>query len=175
MLVGLCLKTFKKRTIIFCTTKKEAHSLRVIFGIFGLNSAELHGNLTQMERLKALNEFRKGNVNYLLCTDVAARGLDIVGVDTVINMDFPTNIKTYIHRVGRTARAGRIGHSITFVGESRRKLLKQLVTQATKRGESLKSRTLNPKFVQWLYKILEEMIPLLKEIAKEEILKENYD
>ena len=51
MIIGLCLKTFKTRCIIFCTTKKEAHSLRIIFGLFGLNATELHGNLTQFDRI----------------------------------------------------------------------------------------------------------------------------
>ena len=172
MILGLCLKTFKDRVIIFCRTKVETHHLRLLFGLFGLNAAELHGNLTQMDRLNALNEFRHKKVDYLLCTDVAARGLDIPNIKTVINMEFPTNIKVYIHRVGRTARAGNHGYSVTLVGESRRKLLKKLVetSKNNDNNATLKSRTLNNAYIQWLYKEIESITPLLKEISREETI-----
>ncbi|MBA0770971.1 hypothetical protein Gotri_019509 [Gossypium trilobum] len=73
--------------------------------------------MTQAKRLGALNKFKSGECNVLVCTDVASRGLDIPSVDMVINYDIPTNSKDYIHRVGRTARAGRSGVAISLVNQ----------------------------------------------------------
>ncbi|KAL1187675.1 DEAD-box ATP-dependent RNA helicase 10 [Cardamine amara subsp. amara] len=73
--------------------------------------------MTQSKRLGALNKFKAGECNILVCTDVASRGLDIPSVDMVINYNIPTNSKDYIHRVGRTARAGRSGVGISLVGQ----------------------------------------------------------
>ncbi|KAL6136152.1 hypothetical protein ACLB2K_061453 [Fragaria x ananassa] len=79
------------------------------------NLACLYKLLAQQKRLGALNMFKSGQCNVLICTDVASRGLDIPSVDMVINYDIPKNPKNYIHRVGRTARAGRSGAAITFL------------------------------------------------------------
>ena len=68
----------------------------------------------------------QGEVAFLLATDVAARGLDILGVDTVVNYDAPPNLASYLHRIGRTARAGAAGRSVTFAGDSARALLKEV-------------------------------------------------
>ena len=107
--------------------KKEAHRIRVIFGLAGLRAAELHGDMKQRERLEALELFRDGKVDFLVATDVAARGLDISGVQNVVNYSMPRNHKTYVHRVGRTARAEQAGRSVSLIGEKDRALLKQIV------------------------------------------------
>jgi len=83
--------------------------MRIVFGLLGMKCEELHGDLTQEQRLKALHSFREGTVDYLMATDLASRGLDIKGVETVINYDMPTQLAQYLHRVGRTARAGKRG------------------------------------------------------------------
>ncbi|OZJ03277.1 hypothetical protein BZG36_03740 [Bifiguratus adelaidae] len=127
VLLALVTKTFKKRTIIFFRSKAAAHQMKILFGLCGLNAAELHGNLTQEQRLDALEKFRDGNVDFLLATDLASRGLDIKGIETVINFNMPQQFAQYLHRVGRTARAGRNGRSVTLVGEADRKLLKLAV------------------------------------------------
>jgi ATP-dependent RNA helicase DDX27 len=80
--------------------------------------------------LDALESFRDGKTDYLLATDVAARGLDIMGIETVINFTMPSKLNTYIHRVGRTARAGEKGLSISLAGEDDRALLKQIIKYA---------------------------------------------
>lgn len=137
VLLALCFKTFTEKVIIFSGTKQAAHRLKIIFGLAGLKAAELHGNLTQVQRLDALELFRKQQVDFLIATDVAARGLDIVGVQTVISFACPRDITSYVHRVGRTARAGREGYAVTFVTDNDRSLLKAIAKRA---GSKLKSR-----------------------------------
>ncbi|EYU43562.1 hypothetical protein ABFS82_03G016200 [Erythranthe guttata] len=90
-----------------------AHILRTL----RFEAIPINGHMTQTKRLGALNLFKSGKCNILLCTDVASRGLDIPAVDVVINYDIPTNSKDYIHRVGRTARAGRSGVAISLVNQ----------------------------------------------------------
>jgi len=94
--------------------------------IFGFKAAEIHSNKTQDERLKALESFQKGEVDYLIGTDVISRGLDIPNVRTVINFSFPTEPKRYLHRIGRTARAGQHGIAVNLCNEEERKELKKL-------------------------------------------------
>ncbi|KAH8917975.1 DEAD-domain-containing protein, partial [Atractiella rhizophila] len=105
--------------IIFTRTVADSQRLSILLRILSFPSIPLHGQLSQSSRLAALNKFKsaaaKGNKHILVCTDVAARGLDIPSVDYVINYSLPTNSKDYVHRVGRTARAGRSGKSITLV------------------------------------------------------------
>eukprot|EP00455_Lapot_gusevi_P014352 TRINITY_DN17136_c0_g4_i1.p1 TRINITY_DN17136_c0_g4~~TRINITY_DN17136_c0_g4_i1.p1 ORF type:complete len:508 (-),score=193.60 TRINITY_DN17136_c0_g4_i1:19-1464(-) len=130
IVLSLCCRTFKRRVIVFFRTKSHCHRMAILFSLAGLSVAELHGNLSQAQRLEALEKFRDAEVNFLLCTDLAARGLDIKGVEVVINYYFPPELSQYIHRVGRTARAGQKGVSVTLVSENQRKLLKEVVKRA---------------------------------------------
>lgn len=93
MLLALLTRTFKSRTIVFFDTKIAAHRLMIVCGLCGIKCAELHGNLTQVQRLEALEAFREGSVDVLLCTDLAARGLDISGVGAVINFEMPSQVE----------------------------------------------------------------------------------
>ncbi|PIA37015.1 hypothetical protein AQUCO_03100043v1 [Aquilegia coerulea] len=128
VLLALCSKTFTSKVIIFSGTKQAAHRLKILFGLAGFKAAELHGNLTQVQRLDALEVFRKQEVDFLIATDVAARGLDIIGVQTVINYACPRDLTSYIHRVGRTARAGKEGYAVTFVSDNDRSVLRSIVS-----------------------------------------------
>ncbi|KAF8188385.1 P-loop containing nucleoside triphosphate hydrolase protein [Pholiota molesta] len=103
--------------IVFTRTKSEAQMLSVILRILGFAAVPIHGDLSQSQRLGALGKFKSGNRKILVATDIASRGLDIPSVDVVINYDVPQHSKDYIHRVGRTARAGRSGKSITLVSQ----------------------------------------------------------
>jgi ATP-dependent RNA helicase DDX47/RRP3 len=100
---------------VFVNTCMAAMRLFFVLNNLGMEVVAIHGQMTQVQRLGALNKFKGGEKKILLATDVASRGLDIASVDAVINYDIPMNTKDYIHRVGRTARAGRAGKAITFV------------------------------------------------------------
>lgn len=102
-------------TIIFTRTCHDTQKIAIMLRNLGFAAVPLHGQLPQAKRLGALNKFKAGTRNILVATDVASRGIDIPMVDVVINYDVPQSSKDYIHRVGRTARAGRSGKSVTFV------------------------------------------------------------
>merc|ERR1712166_1334087 len=131
MLLALLTRTFSTQTIVFFDTKAKAHRMMILCGLCGIQGAELHGNLTQTQRLQALEKFRKNEVDILLATNLAARGLDISRVENVINFEMPNQVETYIHRIGRTARAGRGGTSCTLIGEGRRHLMKEIMKDAS--------------------------------------------
>jgi ATP-dependent RNA helicase DDX47/RRP3 len=101
--------------MLFCSTCQGAVRVALMLRALGLAAIPLHGQMSQNKRLGALTKFRAKARAILVSTDVASRGLDIPHVDVVINYDIPTHSKDYIHRVGRTARAGRSGKAITFV------------------------------------------------------------
>jgi superfamily II DNA/RNA helicase len=102
-------------TIIFCRTKRQAQRLAEDLIERGFPAAPLHGDMAQVARERALKRFRDGKVEILVATDVAARGIDVEGVTHVINYTCPEDEKTYVHRIGRTGRAGASGIAITFV------------------------------------------------------------
>ncbi|CAF1280916.1 unnamed protein product [Rotaria sp. Silwood1] len=104
-----------KSIIVFSSTCTTTLRLALLTRNLGFTTVPLHGQMSQTKRLGALNKFKGKARSILIATDVASRGLDIPHVDIVINYDIPTHSKDYIHRVGRTARAGRSGKSITFV------------------------------------------------------------
>lgn len=130
ILLALCSRSFHTGCIVFVPTKQLAHKLRVILGLAGLSAGELHGDLSQGERTAALERFKRSELDFLVCTDVAARGLDIPGVKSVLNYAMPADYRQYLHRVGRTARAGKSGRSVSLVGESDRKTLKMVLKNA---------------------------------------------
>lgn len=104
-----------RSAIVFTRTVNETQRLAILLRALGFGAIPLHGQLSQSARLGALNKFRAGSREILVATDVAARGLDIPSVDVVLNYDLPDNSQTYVHRVGRTARAGKSGHAISVV------------------------------------------------------------
>jgi superfamily II DNA/RNA helicase len=105
----------RNRAMIFCRTKRSAQRVSDDLAERGFAAASIHGDLSQILREKALKKFRSGSVDVLVATDVAARGIDVEGVTHVINYECPEDDKTYVHRIGRTGRAGASGIAITFV------------------------------------------------------------
>uniref|UniRef100_A0A8D2KXQ0 RNA helicase n=1 Tax=Varanus komodoensis TaxID=61221 RepID=A0A8D2KXQ0_VARKO len=130
IVAALLTRTFPDHVMLFTQTKKQAHRLHILLGLLGLRVGELHGDLSQAQRLEGLRRFKDEQIDVLVATDVAARGLDIEGVKTVVNFTMPNTVKHYVHRVGRTARAGRAGRSVSLVGEEERKMLKEIVKAA---------------------------------------------
>ena len=102
-------------TMVFTRTCDQTRKLALVARNLGFGAIPIHGQMSQPKRLGALNKFKAGERNILVATDVASRGLDIPAVDVVINYDVPQNSKDYVHRVGRTARAGRSGLAVTLV------------------------------------------------------------
>ena len=105
-----------KQAFVFVNSKLGCARLARSLEREGLKTTALHGDKSQDERLKALESFKKGEVDLLVCTDVAARGLDIKDVPAVFNFDVPFNAEDYVHRIGRTGRAGASGLAVSFVG-----------------------------------------------------------
>ncbi|KAI5286497.1 nucleolar DEAD-box protein required for synthesis of 60S ribosomal subunit [Ascosphaera aggregata] len=167
-LLLLCETVYKSRVIIFFRQKKEAHRVRIVFGLFGLKAAELHGSMSQEQRIKSVEDFRDGRVSFLLATDVASRGLDIKGVETVINYEAPQSHEIYLHRVGRTARAGRSGRACTIAAEPDRKVVKAAVKTGKAQGAKIVSRLVNPAEADEYAKRIDGLATEVEEILKEE-------
>ncbi|KAH6658010.1 P-loop containing nucleoside triphosphate hydrolase protein [Truncatella angustata] len=167
-LVHLCKTTYTERVIIFFRQKKDAHRARIIFGLLGLSCAELHGSLNQTQRITGLEDFRDGKVSFLLATDVASRGIDIKGIDTVINYEAPQSLEIYVHRVGRTARAGRAGVAVTIAAEPDRKVVKAAVKAAKAQGAKISSLVIEATDADKWQAQIEEMDDEIDEIMVEE-------
>ncbi|UTT91530.1 hypothetical protein NDA17_000134 [Ustilago hordei] len=166
LLLALCTRTFTSQVIIFVRSKKLAHQLKIVFGLLGLSAGELHGDLSQEQRIDALTAFRDGKVDFLIATDLASRGLDIKGVQTVINYDMPGQFEAYLHRVGRTARAGRNGRAVTLVGEADRRMLKLAIKKST--AEQIKHRIIPAPVACKMLATLEELKPQVDAVLHEE-------
>jgi ATP-dependent RNA helicase RhlE len=119
----------RDRTIVFVRTKRGADRLVKRLDDRGQKSVAIHGNKSQGQRDRALSRFQSGHVDTLVATDVAARGIDIEGISHVINFDPPSDHQTYIHRIGRTGRAGNHGVGVTLVSASERQEMRQLARQ----------------------------------------------
>ncbi len=115
-----------KQAFVFCNSKLGCARLARSLERDGFRTTALHGDKSQDERLKALEAFKAGSVDLLICTDVAARGLDIKDVPGVFNFDIPFNAEDYVHRIGRTGRAGASGVAISFVSHSDQRLVVDL-------------------------------------------------
>jgi superfamily II DNA/RNA helicase len=115
-----------KNAIIFCNRKKSISTLCTSLKRYGYNVAPLHGDLHQTKRTETLSAFKRGEIHFLVASDVAARGIDIEDLDYVFNFDVPVSPEEYIHRIGRTGRAGRLGSAFMFVTQEENTFLKSI-------------------------------------------------
>ena len=122
-LVRLLRDRDMKQVLVFCNTKIGANRLAYRLQKDDLNAAAIHSDRTQAERMQALAEFKEGKVRILVATDIAARGLDIEQLPFVVNFDMPSNPEDYVHRIGRTGRAGLTGEAISLVASEDRDYL----------------------------------------------------
>nr|WP_276531315.1 DEAD/DEAH box helicase [Fictibacillus nanhaiensis] len=124
--------------IIFCRTKRRVSKLNEALQGMGYNADELHGDLSQAKREDVMKRFREGDIQFLVATDVAARGLDVEGVTHVFNYDIALDTESYIHRIGRTGRAGGKGLAVTFVAPKDRRLLQLIERETNQKLKALK-------------------------------------
>ena len=167
-LLYLCKSIHTARAIVFFRQKKEVHRVRIVFSLLGLKAGELHGSMTQEQRISAVEGFRAGKTQFLLATDLASRGLDIKGVETVINYEAPQSHEIYLHRVGRTARAGKSGRACTLAAEPDRKVVKAAVKAARSQGAKILSRVVEVEQADRWAKQVEELAGEVEEVLREE-------
>ncbi|MCX5701172.1 MAG: DEAD/DEAH box helicase [Candidatus Omnitrophica bacterium] len=113
-LLSKLLAQYHGSILLFSRTKHNAHKITMSIRDMGFNAAEMHSNRSLPQRREALEGFKSGKYKVLVATDIAARGIDVTGIELVINYDLPEDAENYVHRIGRTARAGHKGHAISF-------------------------------------------------------------
>ncbi|MBP1924640.1 superfamily II DNA/RNA helicase [Sedimentibacter acidaminivorans] len=126
--------------IIFCRTKIRVDKLEESMHSKGYNCKKLHSDILQSKREKVMKSFRSGDIQYLIATDVASRGLDISGVDHIYNYDMPENAESYIHRIGRTGRAGENGYTCLFTAKKDMEILSEIESHI---GFKIERRNIN--------------------------------
>jgi ATP-dependent RNA helicase RhlE len=126
LLVNLLADAMLKRVIVFTRTKHGANKVSEVLAKSGVRADAIHGNKSQNARQRALEDFRDGSVRVLVATDIAARGIDVDGITHVINYELPNVPETYVHRIGRTARAGADGAAISFCDGAERAYLRDI-------------------------------------------------
>ncbi len=131
-LLYLLMTQYTKQVIVFANTKIEVNRLSRFLTQEGVSAEAIHGDRSQYERTRTLEDFKAGKVQVLVATDVAARGLDVAGLPCVINYDLPFNPEDYVHRIGRTGRAGAKGKAIAFYNKAEDEQLLDNVQQLIK-------------------------------------------
>ncbi|XP_059212528.1 ATP-dependent RNA helicase DDX51 [Centropristis striata] len=153
--------------LCFTNSRETAHRLYLLVQLFGgIQAAEFSSRLSPAERKKTLKELEQGKIQLLISTDAAARGIDISGVKCVVNYDAPQYIRTYIHRIGRTARAGKAGLAFTFLLGVQEKNFLQMVMEAGTPG--IKKQIIKPENLKGMEARYEESLKELANIIKDE-------
>jgi len=139
-LLHLLDTTVNKRTVVFCKTRESVLLVGALLRVAGHSVVELRGNLSQRVRNENLDKFAQGDVAILVATDLAARGIDVLNVEAVINYEMPRTLTVYLHRVGRTARAERRGRALSLVADSEVTLLREIATTLEGKAELLQRK-----------------------------------
>ncbi|XP_047184413.1 ATP-dependent RNA helicase DDX51 [Scophthalmus maximus] len=153
--------------LCFTNSRETAHRLFLLVQLFGgVNAAEFSSRLSPGERKKTLKEFEQGKIQLLVSTDAAARGIDFDGVKCVVNYDAPQYIRTYIHRIGRTARAGKAGLAFTFLLQVQEKSFLQMVAEAGSPG--IQKQIVKPENLQTMEARYEQTLRELEKVVKDQ-------
>ena len=168
----LLIKNQPKSSMIFCNTKKMVDELTNIMISKGYKAAGIHGDMKQLQRTSVMNSFKCGKTSILVATDVAARGIDVNGIDAVFNFDLPQDNEYYIHRIGRTGRAGKSGTAYTLV--CNRKQVSDLNMIAKNTKSVIKESEL-PNKSELVDIEIENYEKFISHLADKKIYKESYD
>jgi len=125
-LLAVQLKRYSGPVLVFTRTKRMASRLTAKVNKMGFAAAEIHSNRTLGQRRRALDGFKQGDYQILVATDIAARGIDVSGIELVVNYDMPANSEDYVHRIGRTGRAGQTGHAISFANADQKSSVRDI-------------------------------------------------
>lgn len=125
-LLAVQLKQYSGPVLVFTRTKWMARKLTTKVNNMGFATAEIHSNRSQGQRRDALEGFKRGRYQILIATDIAARGIDVSGIELVVNYDMPANSEDYVHRIGRTGRAGKTGHAISFATSAQKGSIREI-------------------------------------------------
>jgi len=120
-LLNKLLARYHGSVLLFSRTKHNARKIKKLIQGMGYSAAEMHSNRSLVQRREALDGFKSGRYKVLVATDIAARGIDVIGIELVVNYDLPEDAENYVHRIGRTARAGYSGHAISFATPDQRR------------------------------------------------------
>lgn len=155
-----------KLSMVFCNTKKAVDEVTSELLTRGFMAEALHGDMKQMQRDRVMDRFRKGTINILVASDVAARGLDIDDVEAVFNYDLPTDEEYYVHRIGRTGRAKRTGVSISLVTRDDRGLLRSILRYSKAEINKMEVPSLDKVIKVRTKRILQRAFDASTEISK---------
>ena len=159
-------------SIIFGRTKRRVDELSRALEMRGYRAEGIHGDLSQQKRMEVLRAFKRGDLDILVATDVAARGLDISGVTHVYNFDIPQDPESYVHRIGRTGRAGKDGMSVTFVTPNEMSYLQTIERLTKKRMTPMKPPTEKEAFHGQMTTALSEIDRLMEETELDRYVKQ---
>lgn len=136
LLFTVLQKAQSKSVLVFSRTKHGADRIARVLNKKGIGCEAIHGNKSQNARQRALTNFKSGKTRVIIATDIAARGIDIANLEMVINYDLPDVAETYVHRIGRTGRAGKSGTALSFCAPNERMMVKDI--------QKLTGKKLNP-------------------------------
>ncbi|MFP7300425.1 DEAD/DEAH box helicase [Neobacillus niacini] len=166
--------------IIFGRTKRRVDELSEALTLRGYTAEGIHGDLTQAKRIQVLRKFKEGTIDVLVATDVAARGLDISGVTHVYNFDIPQDPESYVHRIGRTGRAGKSGMAMTFITPREKSYLSILERTTKRKMDRMKAPTLDEALEGQQRAVVDKIVQTIEsnnlqyyKAAAQELLEEN--
>ncbi|SCN63767.1 DEAD/DEAH box ATP-dependent RNA helicase, putative [Plasmodium chabaudi adami] len=168
-LLHLCNEVYKNHCIIFFKTRKETHLMYILLKLLDFKCEELHGLMSQKKRIESILKFKNQEVDFLLCTELASRGIDIDHVKYVVNYSLPANVVKYVHRIGRTARIGKKGTACTFFLPKEKENVKKIIKGVKKNNNSkIYKRVISEEKILHWDSIIKKNKNKIKEILENE-------